>query len=507
MPHAVSKKQYRMMRAIAEGHSFDHPRGTPPKKIAQLYVNETHSAKDLPENHGENTGGTWSSGHHEAHKKGKSHGKEKENKKNKHKIKKSFEEFYKGQAAVAFVLDTNGRILLGQHMDTKSVTAPGGHLEGNESHELAALRELKEETGLTGRNPQKVLELKTNGNNTQFFLVESFSGNPKSTAELKNLKWYEPHEIPWSSLRDCCIEPLHQFVENKLGKTLKGMVSLETLEKNIIRQRGDAVFEMSHGDALRVVGTGLFKRIKSEVKGMTDESFKDFKIDTHTVHIRKHMNDVYSGRVIDGHKQVYQFTNKSLPEVTAALMSVFEWYVPEDENVFDSLDSLSDDVVRGGISHLIDAYKRHNIGNIYDEMEDIREKIRNGVAVDLQQVEARLMKLFDQLEQLMHDLAEKHNKLADDSGKDIDILEEKLRDLQSKIDQLSNKPEVVEAYSTNPKNPSAVHREEYPYLPKPTVDIEPSGRIRISFAADWSHLEKENFLKDMRVKIIGKSQK
>jgi Txe/YoeB family toxin of Txe-Axe toxin-antitoxin module len=285
------------------------------------------------------------------------------------------------------------------------------------------------------------------------------------------------------------------------------MIALENLSKNIIRQRGDAVFEISHGEALKLVGTGLFKKLKNEVKDMVDESFKEFSIDTYTINIRKHMNDVYSGRVVDGHKQVYQFTNKSLPELTAGLMSVFEWYLPEDEKVFDMVDDLSDDVVQGGLQHLMDNYRRHNIGNIYDEVEDIRSNLRNGMAVDLQQVESRMMSLFDKLEQLVHELVGKHNKLTESAGEDVDQLEAKLRALQAKLDELAKKPETVEAFSTNPGNPSRLHREEYPYLAKPVVEIEPSGKIKISFGADWSSLEKENFLKDMRAKVIKKAAK
>ena len=105
---------------------------------------------------------------------------------------------------------------------------------------------------------------------------------------------------------------MKEFIGSRFGKSLQGMVALEVLEKNIIRQRGDAVMEVTHGDALKLIGNGMFRRIREAVKDMKDEDFKDFQIDTHTVSIRRHMSDVYSGRVSDGHKVVYQFTNKSL---------------------------------------------------------------------------------------------------------------------------------------------------------------------------------------------------
>lgn len=482
------------MAAIAHGdHVKDGPRGRPPKSVAEKY---TSPGEDAPEQSGEDRGGTWGEEHHKR-------AKEKHEKSKKH-LKKAFENYYKGHAAAAIIMDNNGRVLLGKHVHG-GLAYPGGHVDmGDANSEVAALREMKEESGLIGSNPQKIYEFRDSGNAVVVYLVESFRGTPKSTEEVKDWKWYEPQDIPWDRLRSCCAEPLKYLIKDKLGKSLKGMLALEALEKNIIRQRGDAVFEVSHGEALKLVGNGMFRRLRDAVKGMEDESFREVTIDSHTLSIRKHMNDVYSGRVSDGHKVVYQFTNKSLPEVTAALMSVFEWYLPEDEPELELLDDIDDDVIRGGIHSLIENYKRHNIGNIYQEMETIREQMRHGMAVDLQQVESRIMKLFDRLEGLVHDVAGKHNELSQQAGKELDEIETKLRGLQSKIDELEKKPQTVEAFSSRPANPVAVHNENYPYLPRPQVEIHPDGKIRISFGAEWTALEKENFLTDLKAKVIKK---
>lgn len=493
------------MQAILHGKADASKtgRGVPPKSVASKY---TAPEKDSPENSGENRGGTWGEGHHAKAKK-KTQEARIERKKNKKKLKKSYEDFYKGQAAAVIVMDDNNRFLLGRHR-TGGLAFAGGHYDAADgSTEITALRELKEEMGITGHNPHKIWNGKLNGNNCDVYLIESFTGEPKSTEEVKNPKWFDVEDIPWEDLRDCCLEPLKHFVTTKLGKSLRGMVSLERLEKNIIRQKADAVLEVSHGDALRLVGNGLFRVLRNAVKGMTDEDFKDVKIDTYTLSVRKHMNDIYSGRVNDGHKIVYQFTNKSLPEMTAALMSVFEWYLPEDEKELEILDEglLHDDMIHGGINHLVDNYKRHNIGNIYQEMETIRENIRNGMAVDLQQVEARIMSLFDKLETVVHDASSKHNKLSEMVGSDIDELEGKLRDLQSKIEEMGKTPNVVEAFSAKPANHHAVHDENYPYLPKPQVEISPNGKIKITFNSDWTDLEKQNFLQDLRAKAIKRS--
>lgn len=522
MPVAVSRKQWRLMQAILHGKadSSKSSRGTPPKSIAAKY---SSPGKDAPESHGENRGGTWGDAHHaKAKEKTKKEREERKKKKSKSRkeLEKAFEEFYnthdlaakeisgKGKAAATIVMDDEGRILLGEHKG--GLSFPGGHMDDGDMGDFAmcALRELKEETGIIGMNPAKVWEGKHRKNHVLVFLVESWKGELKAGDDLSKLHWCKPEDIDWDKMRGCCREPLKEFMKQKLGKSLNGMLALEKLEKNIIRQRGSAVLEVTHGDALRLVGNGMFRRLREAVRGMDDESFKDVHIDTYTLSIRKHFNDVYSGRVSDGHKVIYQFTNKSLPELTAAMMSVFEWYLPEDEKELELLDegALSDDVIHGGINHLIDNYKRHNIGNIYQEMETIREQIRNGMAVDLQQVEARILTLFEKLEEVVHDLQGKHNTLASMAGTEIDEIESKLRDLQNKIEALGKRPETVEAYSVRSVNPGRVHDENYPYLPRPQVEINPNGKIKITFASEWTDLEKENFLSDMRARVIKRNK-
>lgn len=499
MPVAASRKQYRMMMAILHGKGGNEgSRGRPPASIAAKY---TDPGKDAPESKDNDRGGSWTEKHHKRHA-------EKEAKKSKKGLKKSFEEFYKNrnQFAATLVMDNMGKILLGTHCKG-GLAYPGGHVEPGEAMETAALREMHEECGATGRLTDKIWSGTSEGNTGTVWLAEIAAGAPKNTDEIKTWKWYEMDEIPWEKLRECCVAPLKDFIQKRFGKSIRGMVAMETLEKNIIRQRGDAVLEVTHGDALKLVGTGLFRHLKNAVAEMTDESFKELDFDTYKISVRKHINDVYSGRVSDGHKIVYQWTNKSLPEVTAALMSVFEWYLPEDADVLDMVSDqgIADDAVHGGLHNLVDNYKRHNLGEIYQEMETIREQIRNGVAVDLQQVEAKILKLFDRLEEATHELQGAHNKLAQEVGKDMDELEAKLRELQAKLDEKeTRKPKTVEAYSTNPADSNKVHDRLYSYLTKPRVEIHPTGKITISFGDDWEDMERGNFLEDMRARVIAR---
>lgn len=516
MPQAASRRQYRMMMAILHGNVKDGPRGRPPKSIAAKY---TSPGKDSPDSKDNDRGGTWGEEHH---KKAKDKTKEEraKRKKSKKELKKSFEEYLEkkkhksSNCAAVLVMDQHNRILLGDH-NKGGLAFPGGHCHEDEGFAEGAIREASEETGCPVRISAEIFRGKTNGNNTVCYLGEIVHGKPKDTKSdhgkesMTNWKWHELDEIPWKELRDCCRKPIESFVGKRFGKSLRGMIALENLEKNIIREKSSAVFEVTHGDALRLVGNGMFRTLRKIVEGMVDEDFKDVMIDTYVMSIRKHMSDVYSGRVNDGHKTVYQFTNKSLPELTAALMSVFEWYMPEDEKELNLLqdDTLDDDAIHGGLSHLIEEYKRHNIGDIYEEMESIRETMRNGVAVDLQQIEARIMCLFDKLEEVVHDVVGKHNHLAQNVGKDMDELEAKLRELQSKINDPAPTPQTVEAFSANPANKDKVHDVYYSFLSKPRIEISPNGKIVISFAKDWQDLEKDNFLRDMRAKVISKASK
>lgn len=482
------------MMAIMHGSVKDGPRGRPPASVAAKY---TDPGKDAPESKDNDRGGSWTEKHHKNHAK-----------KQKQKLKKAFEEFYKNrnEFAATLVMDNMGKILLGTHCKG-GLAFPGGHVEPNEASENAALREMNEECGAIGRLANKIWSGTSEGNHGTIYLAEITSGSPKDTEEMKTWKWYEMDQIPWDKLRECCVAPLKEFIQTRFGKSIRGMVAMETLEKNIIRQKSDAVFEVTHGDALRLVGTGLFRHLKRLVSDMTDEAFKEIKFDTYKISIRKHLSDVYSGRVSDGHKIVYQWTNKSLPEVTAALMSVFEWYLPEDADVLDivSDSGIPDEAIHGGLNNLVDNFKRHNLGEIYQEMEVIREQIRNGVAVDLQQIEAKILKLFDQLEEATHELASHHNKLAQEVGKDMDELEAKLRELQVKLDETeSKKSKTVEAFSTNPADSNRVHDRLYSYLTKPRVEIHPTGKITISFGDDWESMEQANFLEDMRARVIAR---
>jgi ADP-ribose pyrophosphatase YjhB (NUDIX family) len=520
MPQAVSKKQFRYMMAIIHGKDKGKTsaRGDRvPASVAGKYAKGGPS-DSAPDSKGkEMSGGKWGEKHHEKAKVKVDKDKI-ERKRQRAKLRKALEEYLikkKRQGAGCLVVDSDGRVLLGKRADNGMWATPGGHVDPGENFEEAARRELREEANIVAKDAEEIMSGRYRGYDSKTYLVRSFKGRVKSNDEMLALKFFEPHEIPWTELTDYTCDALCAVIKNKLSKSkkLKDMVAYEELQKNIIRSGGaapqNAIMEVTHGDALRLIGNGTFRMLRDGVKDMEDESFRELKVDNYTLNIRKHVNDIYSGRITDGVKQIHQFTNKSLPAVAAELMSIFEWYLPEDEKELEIVDEneLDGSVIEGGLNELIDSYKKHNIVNIYTEMENIREELRHSMAVDIQQVEQRMMKLFDKLESTLLNVVDKHNTLNSDAGESIDILEDRLAQLQEKIEQMSKQPVTVSAYSSSPSNDKQVHSNFYPYLTRPNVTISPDGHIKISFDADWTSMERENFLNDMKARVVKQAKK
>lgn len=500
MPHFVSKRQYRMMMAILHGKAGSTARGDkgPPKSIAEKY---SGSDKDLPEDKGKSHhGGKWDE---KAHKRHAEKNKEK-------KLKKS-----KGGAAVIVVND-KGQLLMGRQVkDDYKWSFPGGHIESGESAKDAAIRELFEETGVK-IDKDYLVELYESGGDYTFVARLNNTPSFHSTKELSDVGFYDIDNIDLNKLRDCCVDSMAEYLKKRLAKTkplndLLKIEQLENLSKNIIRtgQVADAVYEFRHGDALKLVGNGAFRFLKRNVEGMGDDDIRDIPFGQYTLHVRKHANDIYSGRIDDGLKTIHQFVNRSLPALTGELMSVFEWYDSDDEPEMKFHDEaeLADDLISDGLNKLVHNFRSYNLADIYDEMESIRDEIRHGNAVDLQQTENKIMSLFDKLEGRLDIFRDKHNDLASKLGDEIDDIEKKLISLQDAVDKMTKKPSKVEAYSTNPANPEKVISQFYEYLSRPSVNISPTGHISISFGIDWNPSDRENFLEDMRAKVIKKKKK
>lgn len=111
---------------------------------------------------------------------------------------------------VGVLVAKDGKFLCGLRKDTGEICGPGGHLEKDESPEQAAVRETREEFGITPKKLQCIgcLQSKTKAYlPTMVFLCTDFEGEPKMDSEEMVAPYYGFNDIADLERKDAKLYP------------------------------------------------------------------------------------------------------------------------------------------------------------------------------------------------------------------------------------------------------------------------------------------------------------
>ena len=126
------------------------------------------------------------------------------------------------------VVDDQGRILLIRRTDNENWAVPGGGMDLGESISDAAVREVKEETGIdievTGvvgiyTNPRHVIEYTSNGEVRQEFSIvftgRPVGGSPTPSSESSEVRWVEPAAVPDYQMHSSMRTRISHYLERR----------------------------------------------------------------------------------------------------------------------------------------------------------------------------------------------------------------------------------------------------------------------------------------------------
>jgi 8-oxo-dGTP pyrophosphatase MutT (NUDIX family) len=131
-------------------------------------------------------------------------------------------------SANVIVVDNDGAILLIRRTDNGNIALPGGGMDLGESITQAAVREVKEETGLdvelTGlvgiyTNPRHVIEYTSNGEVRQEFSIvfaaRPIGGVPTTSDESSEVLWAAPADIVGMRMHPSMRQRIEHFIEGR----------------------------------------------------------------------------------------------------------------------------------------------------------------------------------------------------------------------------------------------------------------------------------------------------
>lgn len=99
-------------------------------------------------------------------------------------------------------VDPAGRVLLVCHTYLEGWWLPGGGVDRGETTSAAAVRELREETGLIATQPPFLLSVHSNeahfpGDHVLVYRIDAYAvGEPTSHGEIAEIGWFDPLDLP-----------------------------------------------------------------------------------------------------------------------------------------------------------------------------------------------------------------------------------------------------------------------------------------------------------------------